>query len=166
MCNTMVRILTRRLKRVRVNSACIGKSTWKAASVVGRTILRVRNARRTATHAVPTVRPGPSHCVADGDIDTVGMKRKIRAHGYVEGLPKTRWHATRGRPTDLIDNSQRRFAGSRRCLPVLTGFGAHQHSKRENGCDPKTQPCCIRYFHTVRPLLCASVRNFCVRHRS
>ena len=149
MCNTVVRILTRRLKCVRVNSAGVGKSTRKAASVVGRTILRIGNARRTAAHAMATALPGPSHRVADGNVDAEGMKREIRAYRHIERLPKTRWHAVHRGATVLIDDPQRRFACIRRSHSLLTGFGAYQNSERKNGCSPKNQPCCIRYFHTV-----------------
>lgn len=147
MCNTVVRILTRRLKCMRINSAGVGKSTWKAASIVGRTILRIGNARRTAAHAVTTTRPSPSHCVADGNVDAVGMKREIRPYGDIERLPKTRWHTAYGRSTHLIDDPQRCSACIRRRHSLLTGFGAHQNSEGRNGCYPKNQPCCIPYFH-------------------
>jgi len=62
----------------------------------------------------------------------------------------------------LIDNSEwRRTPFVRRTCAPLARFSAHQKSDRKNGCDPKNQPCCIRYFHVV-VLLRASIRDLIV----
>ena len=74
----------------------------------------------------------------------------------------SRWHAAHGRPAVLIDNAQGRALCVRRICSPLARFSPHQKSKCKNGCEPKNHPCCIRCFHSVGPVLRASVRDFCV----
>ena len=73
-----------------------------------------------------------------------------------------RWHTAYGRPPVLINNTQRRAVHVRCSRSLLAGFSPHQNSKRKDSCDAKNQPCCIRYFHTVGSLLCASATRFYV----
>jgi len=89
------------------------------------------------------------------------VKRGIRPHGHINDLAGTRWDAIHSRLATLIDNTQERTFSVPRSPPPLARFSPHQNSRGKNGCDPKNQPCCIRYFHIVGPLLRASVPDFC-----
>ena len=79
-----------------------------------------------------------------------------------------RWNAAHSRLAVLIQYSDRwRGVFLRRyTCPPLARFSSHQKSECKNGRDPKNQPCCIRYFHTIGPLLRASIQDIVVSNRS
>ena len=109
--------------------------------------------------------PCPSHRVAHRDVDRVRYKHiAALPHRDIENLTADRRHAAHGWPAVLINNPQRRcaFAVWGACA-FLPRFSPHQNSKRKDSCDPKNQPCCIRYFHTVSSLLRGSPTSFLCR---
>jgi hypothetical protein len=121
-CKADVGITTSRVKRVLINSAGVGKSSWKTIHVVRRTKLRIREALRTTANAMAATGPGPSHRVTDRDVDSVRRKRETRPHHDVDNLAGSRWHAIDSRPTVLIDNAQGCAPCVLRIWSLLAGF--------------------------------------------
>ena len=162
-----IRKITSLCKSEFVNKAYIGKRARGAVRVIRGTELPIGCAGRGATGDTVTAGgPCPSHCIAHRNVDCARVERKrpTRRHRHIENRAGSRSHAAHGRPAVLIKNPQRRcaFAVWRACA-FFAGFSPHQNSKRKDSCDPKNQPCCIRYFHTVGSLLRASATSFLCR---
>ena len=153
-----------------VNKALDGSHALAAVRVIRRTELPIGCAGRgiATGDTVSALGPGPSHSVAHRDVDRIRYKHiAALPHRDIENLTAARRHAAHGWPAVLINNPQRRcaFAVWRVCA-FFPRFSPHQNSNRKNGRDPKNQPCCIRYFHTIDPFPRASVRDFLVSNRS
>ena len=89
-----------------------------------------------------------------------------RPHRHIDDIAVRRWNTAHGWLAVLIQYSDRwRGVFLRRyTCPPLARFSSHQKSECKNGRDPKNQPCCIRYFHTIGPLLRASIQDIVCRN--
>ena len=150
-----------------INKACMVKVPGEQLVSLGEQYCESGYARRATRDTVAAAAPGPSHGVASRDVDRTRIKCETpaRPHRHIKNRAGRRWHTINGRPTVLIDNAQGGCLCIRRIRPSLAGLSAHQNSDRKNGCDPKNQPYCIRYFHTIDPFLRASFRDFVVSNR-
>jgi hypothetical protein len=74
-------------KSVRINEACVGKSSLVAVRVIWGTKLSIGCARIAASDAVVVAKPGPSNGITDRDICCGRRKREtIHAYRNVENL--------------------------------------------------------------------------------
>lgn len=92
-------------KSVRINEACIVKSSLVAVHVIRGTVLSIRCTRIAAGDAVVVAGPGPAHCVANRDVDCIGHKHEAAlSDRYIYNLTSARWHTVDGRSSVLIYN--------------------------------------------------------------
>ena len=149
-----------------VNKALAGSHALAAVRVIRRTELLIGCAGRgiATGDTVSAGGPCPSHRVTHRDVDFIRYKHiAALPHCDIDSRAGCRWNTAYGRLPVLIDNTQRRAVHVQCSRSLLAGFSPHQNSKRKDSCDAKNQPCCIRYFHTVGSLLCASATRFLCR---
>ena len=94
-------------KGVFVNEPCVIKNSCVTIHVIGGTELLVGCARGAAGNTVGVAAPGPSHGVADGDVQCVGDKAYLvsrRSYRHIENLAASQPPAARHLTALLIDN--------------------------------------------------------------
>jgi hypothetical protein len=92
-------------KSVRINEACVVKSSLVAVHIIRGTVLSVGSARIAAGNTVVVAGPGPSHSVAHRDVDCVRHKHEpALPDRYIYNLTSARRHAAHRRVAVLIHN--------------------------------------------------------------
>ena len=100
-----VRINAGLRKSVLIDRSLAGKNSRNAVRIIRGTKLRIHSAGRSTGDTVPAFGPGPSHCVAYGDVDCVRYKHIATfANCYIEDLTATSRYAAHGWSTVLIYN--------------------------------------------------------------
>src|SRR5437773_5699547 len=80
-----VRINAGLRKSVLIDRSLAGKNSRNAVRIIRGTKLRIHSAGRSTGDTVPAFGPGPSHCVAYGDVDCVRYKHIATfANCYIE----------------------------------------------------------------------------------
>ena len=93
-------------KGMRINEACIVKSSLVAVHIIRGAISSVGCARIAASDTVVITSPRPPYGVAHRNVDCVGHKHEAALpHRYVEDLTSTRWHTAYCWSAVLIDNA-------------------------------------------------------------
>ena len=128
-------------KSVRIDEACIVKSSLIAVRIIRGTKLAVRSARIAAGDAVVVAGPGPAHRVTHRDIDCIRHKDEAALpHCYIYNLTATRWHATHSWPSILIHNVKG-MDGGRLLLRdrdgSVTRFSSQRKYRRKCCCQQK-----------------------------
>jgi len=92
-------------KSVRINEACVVKSSLVAVHIIRGTVQSVGSARIAAGDTVVIASPGPAHCVPHRDVHCVRHKQEAAlTHRYIYNLTGARWHTAHGRSSVLIHN--------------------------------------------------------------